>query len=262
MEQVWLSHCEVAPWVIGSHEFNTDPRPLRLVGVRETNRALFAELDRMDDPMERGAVFHDYVSVKFALHHWGEFSGKAARSLRNSYLRFILGWGVNASSAEGAVLKAWVHSRFGLAPTFHRTKLASARTGEDLAFARDRVRGSAYTNAVEAQLDLLYEFCQYELARRLPGEKVLRLYRGTYDPEEHPLIERGEKRRCCIRLNNLCSFTAGRERAWEFGSTVWETDVPLVKIIFFSGLLPDTLLGGEEEHIVIGGEYWVRELLY
>jgi len=35
-----------------------------------------------------------------------------------------------------------------------------------------------------------------------------------------------------------------------------------VKIFFFSGLLPDSLLRGENEYLVIGGEYDVRSLLY
>ena len=63
-------------------------------------------------------------------------------------------------------------------------------------------------------------------------------------------------------MNNLSSFTSERECAWEFGSTVWETSVPTAKIFFFSGLLPDSILKGEDEYLVIGGEYRVKELLY
>lgn len=261
-ETIWFSHCEVSPWVIASHEFNREPQPLRLVGVRETNRGLFRALDAIEDQGERGQHFHEYVSVKFALHYWSQYDGKAQKHLRNSYLRFLMGWGVNSSSVEGAVLKAWVQSRFGIRPTFHRRKLPAGGADEDITFARDRMRGGAYTNAIESQLDLLYEFCQYELSRRYPGERWMKLYRGTYDPEEHPVLEQKSPRRLCVRLNNLCSFTSERERAWEFGSTVWEAQVPLVKIIFFSGLLPDNLLQGEAEHLVVGGEYWVRDLLY
>jgi NAD+--dinitrogen-reductase ADP-D-ribosyltransferase len=61
-------------------------------------------------------------------------------------------------------------------------------------------------------------------------------------------------------MNNISSFTADRDCAWEFGSTVWEVRVPLTKIFFFSGLLPDNLLKGEDEFMVIGGEYRVRRL--
>lgn len=53
-----------------------------------------------------------------------------------------------------------------------------------------------------------------------------------------------------------------REVAWEFGSTAWEVKIPLPKIVFFSGLLPNSLLRGESEYLVLGGYYKVRNLLY
>ena len=56
-------------------------------------------------------------------------------------------------------------------------------------------------------------------------------------------------------MNNLSSFTDDAEVAWEFGSSVWEVRVPLAKIVFFSGLLPRHLLGGEGEYLVLGGDY-------
>ncbi len=64
-----------------------------------------------------------------------------------------------------------------------------------------------------------------------------------------------------MRLNNLRSFIPDEERAFEFGSTVWQVRVPLVKIFFFSRLLPESILKGEEEYLVIGGEYRVRTVL-
>ena len=48
------------------------------------------------------------------------------------------------------------------------------------------------------------------------------------------------------------------ERAWEFGYTVWQVQVPISKIFFFNGLLPNSILKGEGEFMVIGGEYRVR----
>lgn len=75
-------------------------------------------------------------------------------------------------------------------------------------------------------------------------------------------MERQGPRESCVHLNNLVSFTSDREKAWEFGSTVWRSLIPFSKIAFFSGLLPDSLLTGEGEFLVIGGCYWVTELLY
>jgi NAD+--dinitrogen-reductase ADP-D-ribosyltransferase len=259
---VAINLCRVPPWVIATDEFNKNPVPLEIAGVRRSNRWFFSELDGMDSAAERARLFQEFITVKFALHEWDAHTGSARRSLRNSYIRFLRGWGVESSSIEGAVLKGWVQSRFGILPTYHRGILRHGDGEEDQRFARDRMKGSMRTNAIFSQLDLLYEFCQYELARRWPGRVTLTLFRGTNDPEEHPIREIGARRESCVRLNNLCSFTADRERAWEFGSTVWQTTVASAKIVFFSELFSGSLLKGEREFLVIGGDYWVKELLY
>lgn len=259
---LFINRCNLPARILASAEFNLLPIPIRIDGVEQSNRHLFDRLNAIPDPFARGQVFHDYLDVKFALHQWSEHSGKARTSLRNSYIRFLCGWGVDSNGIEGAVMKSWVQSRFGLLPTYHCGRLTHLPGEEDQRFAIDRMRGSARTNAIFQQLDLLYAFCQYEMARRWPGRETLTLYRGTNDPEEHPVLSRQAGRRSCVRLNNLVSFTDNRERAWEFGSTVWETVVASTKVVFFSGLLPDHFLRGEGEFLVIGGDYWVKELLY
>lgn len=257
-----LNLCNHPSWVIGSREFNADPRPIELDGVRASNRFLFQKLEEIKSPVRRGEVFNEYMSVRFALHQWDAHEADARRSLRNSYVRFLRGWGVDSNSIEGAVLKSWAQSRFGLHPTYHKGKKIGVNPDDDLEFASDRMKGSARTNAIFSQLDVVYEFCQYELIRREVEGPHIRLFRGTYDAGEYPVLEKAEKRRSCVGCNNLSSFTSNREFAWEFGSTVWEVDVPLCKVFFFSGLLPDSLLRGEDEYVVLGGEYWVKELIY
>lgn len=259
---VAFNHCELPPWVIASDTFNLEPRPLSISGTQRSNRDLFRKLDQEDDSAKRGRIFHEYLNVKFALHQWAEYTGNARSSLRNSYLRFLNGWQVDSNGIEGAVLKSWVESRFGVLATYHKGILKRVQGEEDNRFARDRMKGSSRTNAIYSQLDILYEYCQYEYRRRMPETKTLVLYRGTNDPEEHPLIATGTKREKCIRLNNLVSFTSDREKAWEFGSSVWKATCAISKIVFFSGLLPSSLLTGEDEYLVIGGDYWVKELLY
>ncbi|HEY0945414.1 MAG TPA: NAD(+)--dinitrogen-reductase ADP-D-ribosyltransferase, partial [Opitutaceae bacterium] len=182
-------------------------------------------------------------------------------SLRHSYVQFLHGWGADSNGHAGAVLKAWVESRFGLPATFHRGRLADD-AGAQERYAQDRMRGAAKTMGVAMQLDLLYTFCQDELRRRLPGETWRVLYRGTHDPEEYAVRDVASGGSTVVQLNNLSSFTSDREVAWEFGSSVWEIYVPLPKIVFFSGLLPPHLLGGESEFLVLGGEYHVRALRY
>jgi NAD+--dinitrogen-reductase ADP-D-ribosyltransferase len=254
--------CNLPPWVIASRHFDDDPRPIEIQGVREANDFLFRTLDAIVDPDERARRFDDYLSVKFQLHHWEAQSTPAARrSIRNSYLRFLRGWGVDSSSIEGAVLKGWVESRMGVPPTYHREPISGVDTPAYARYLLDRMNGSARTNAIHAQLDILYTYTQYELARRWPGERWFTLYRGQHEVSEDALVERLGRREWIARLNNLSSFTDDAERAWEFGSTVWEARVPLVRVFFASALFPRSILKGEREHLVIGGEMRVRKLL-
>lgn len=258
-----FNHCNLPPWVIASRHYNDNPRQLEIMGVREANRFLFQRLAELPSPEERAVFFNDYMSVKFQLHQWQQqATEKARKSIRNSYLRFLRGWGMESNSVEGAVLKGWVESRIGLPPTFHRVRIQGVRSEEYLTFAIDRMKGSERTNAINSQLDLLFEYSQFELGRRFPGERWLTLYRGINDAGEHELVEKLGKREQIVRLNNLSSFTSDMERAWEFGFTVWEVKIPIPKIFFFNELLPNSILKGEGEFIVIGGEYRVRAVTW
>jgi len=256
-----FSLCNRPPWAIACIEFQDDPVPLHIGRVREDNHRLFALLDGETDASRRGEIFHEYLSVQFALHHWQEHQHSARSALRNSYVRYLRGWAVDSNSIEGAVLKGWVHSRLGIPPTFHGAPLQQNPANFEL-YAIDRLRGSARTNAIESQLDLLFEFSQYELLRRHPNQRWLSLYRGTFDAPAYQTTPSTLANQPVVRMNNISSFTSDRECAWEFGSTVWEVLIPLAKIFFFSDLLPESILRGEQEFLVIGGEYHVRKLLY
>ncbi len=261
MSSTAFNYCNLPPWVIASRHYNEHPQPLEIQGVRSANRFLFNKLDSIANRDERGQVFSDYLSVKFALHHEQGQTDTARKSLRNSYLRFLKGWMMDSNSVEGAVLKSWVESRMGISPAFHNGRISGTESEAHYRYVLDRTRGSKRTNAINAQLDLLYEYCQYELAREHVDRQWLDLYRGTYDASEHDLLEQVDKRAQIVRLNNLVSFTDQEERAWEFGSTVWATQVPMTKIFFFDRLLPTSLLKGEGEYLVIGGEYLVRRIM-
>jgi NAD+--dinitrogen-reductase ADP-D-ribosyltransferase len=151
-----------------------------------------------------------------------------------------------------------VESRFGLRATYHRGRLSDDPLARE-SYARDRIRGEAETMGITMQLDLLYTYCQFELERREPKERWLKLYRGTHDPDEYA-VRRDGADGSLVELNNLSSFTSDKEIAWEFGSLVWEVLIPVPKIVFFSGLLPRNLLEGECEYLVLGGEYRVRKM--
>lgn len=256
-----FNRCNLSPWAIASVDFQENPQPLEIDSVRATDRRLFAKLDLIDNPVRRGEVFHEYVSVKFRLHEWAEHQASARSSLRSSYVQFLHGWGADSNGHSGAVLKSWVESRFGLPARYHGGRLPDNAEAVER-YGRDCIKGAAKTVAVAMQLDLLYTFCQYELERRHTGERWLTLYRGTHDPEEYAVRDQPSDRRALVVLNNLSSFTSDPEIAWEFGSLVWKVRIPLQKIVFFSGLLPPQLLGGESEYLVLGGEYRVHTQLY
>lgn len=254
-----MNLCSLPPWAIASRHFNENPQPLEIQGVRQANRLLFQRLAALDDPAERGAQFHDYMDVTFQLHQWAqETSVKGRKSLKNSYLRFLRGWMFDANSLEGAVLKGWVESRFGLPPTFHREPIRDIHDEAYFLYMVERMKGSARTSAINSQFDVLFEFAQSELARRHPGVSHFTLYRGINDFDEHMVIEQLGKHDYLLRLNNLNSFTNDFERAWEFGTKVLRAEVPLAKVVFQGDLLPSSLLKGEGELLVIGGEYQVK----
>jgi NAD+--dinitrogen-reductase ADP-D-ribosyltransferase len=253
--------CNLPPWVIASRHFNEHPQQLEIQGVRLANRSFFQKLDSMPAAAQRAVVFNDYMSVKYQLHHWQNQTDTARKSLKNSYLRFLRGWMMDSNSIEGAVLKGWVESRMGIPPTFHKIPVPSIHSEEYMIYAMDRTKGSARTNAINAQLDLLYEYCQYELWKSHPPDARIKLFRGTNDANEYDLLETIAKREQIVRLNNLVSFTDSEERAWEFGDTVWEIHAPLAKIVFYDDLLPNSIMKGEGEYLVIGGEYRVRRVL-
>jgi len=259
-----LNRCNLSPWIIGSEEFQAQPLTLEIDGARATDARLFRRLEEIPDPEERSRLFHDYLRVKFGLdEQTGPGRGKTACSC----LHLLRTWGADSNGQAGAVLKGWVESRFGLLATYHRGRLADDPAARE-AFRLDRMRGAARTIGVLMQLDLLFTYCQAELQRRLPGARWKTLYRGTHDPEEYSIQSWSDdsggkpKRLALVQLNNLSSFTSDREVAWEFGSQVWEVQVPVSKIVFFSGLFPESLLAGESEYLVLGGYYNIRSLLY
>lgn len=261
MEATSMNLCGIPPWAIASRHFNSHPKPLEIQGVRRANRLLFERLGQLEAPGARATQFHDYMDVTFQLHQWEQQSTvKGRKALKNSYLRFLRGWMFDSNSVEGAVLKGWVESRFGLSPTFHREPIETIGSEAYFLYTVDRMKGAARTSAINAQLDVLFEFVQDELGRKYPDQTHLTLYRGVYDFAEHRIIEKLDRVKHLVRLNNLNSFTTDFERAWEFGSRVLETRVPLFKVFYHHGILPSSLLKGEEEVLVLGGEYEVKVL--
>lgn len=250
------------PWSIASIHYNRNPQPLEIQGTGHIGLKLFEKLAAEQDTESRGALFHDFMDVRFQLHQWQrEASDNSRRSLKNSYLRFLRGWLFDSNSLEGAVLKGWVESRLGLLPTFHRRPIPQLHSDAYNHYLIERMRGASRSSSIFSQFDLLYEYIQYELRRKLSGHSYLTLFRGFNDLEEHSILKQTGKNCYLMRLNNLNSFTGDFEKAWEFGTRVLKADVPLTKIFFMCGILPKALFKGEDEYLVIGGTYDVKVMI-
>jgi NAD+--dinitrogen-reductase ADP-D-ribosyltransferase len=242
--------------LLASVAFNSFPVPLHITCVRETNKALFSMLDDTRTPEDAAELFQSYMAAVFDLDDQDRNGRGPARFHASSYLRLLRGWGYEANSPEGAVLKGWVESRFGLFPTFHKAPITRIGGPAWVAYIEEKMSSRFHSNAISTQLDLLYEFCQWRL-RRFPsaGHQHVTLYRGTNDYRENLLVERLARHRIVVKLNSLVSFTSQRDIAETFGDIILAIDVPIVKILFFNALLPRHPLKGEDEYLVIGGNY-------
>jgi NAD+--dinitrogen-reductase ADP-D-ribosyltransferase len=257
--------------LLGSLEFNDRPIPLHIAGLREMNPNLFEMLSQAESREEAGDAFYNYMMAMFGIdteqlereRAEAERDGVRVRRYRSSFLRLLKGWGYDSNSPEGAVLKGWVESRFGLLPTFHKEVILPSSTDAWMVYVTEKMSSRFHNNSIYCQLDMLYEFCQWTLERfAAPGGTHLTLYRGVNDFDEHPIIRRIDRKTVVMRLNNLASFTAERDVADCFGDRILTVEVPLVKIVFFNTLLPIHALKGEGEYLVIGGEYLVKASYY
>ena len=243
---------------IAGTDFNAANLPLHIAGVREMNGPLFRMLEETADEVEAGEAFGAYMATMFGLVARPPAPAAEAgtrRHYRTSYLRLLRGWAYDSNSPEGAVLKGWVESRFGLFPTYHREPLWRFDGQAWGRYVAEKMGSKFHNNAI---FSLLYEYAQWALRRGTAERKPLTLFRGVNDFDEHPIVERLDKRWVVLRLNNLVSFTSERAIASCFGDCILQTEVPLAKVLFVQTLLPRHPLKGEDEVLAIGGDYLVR----
>jgi NAD+--dinitrogen-reductase ADP-D-ribosyltransferase len=266
--KVPINHCNLPVEVLGDVSFQTNPKPLHIDGVAQLHHELFELLDTEANADVRTRYFMQHMSAHFQLDHLEEAGYQVAMSVDRSkanFLRVLRGWFFNSDSMEGAVIKSWVESRFGLVPRYHQGPIHSVEDETYTQFAVQRARGLYNTNALEAQLDLLYSYCQYELSRRYPTDTSILLFRGQNHLQslEQPAVDitgNELKSPVMVLLNNISSFTSDPARAGEFGDIVISAEVPFAKLLFFSGLMPG-IMTSEREYAVIGGVYNVNVVL-
>jgi len=252
-----VNRCNLPPQILGSLTFQRHPVFLEIDGVKILHKRLFAMLEELDDQSQRARRFMDYMVVQFRLHHLEE-AGLEPDEQRGKadYLRLLRGWMFNPDGREAAVIKGWVESRFGLLPRYHNGKLHHPEDQTYLCYLAARAEGLYGANALEAQLDLLYSYCQYELSKRYQPHQRLTLFRGVNRLEDYDLLTQEKTQQTVVLLNNINACTSCRERADEFGDLVMEVPAPWQKILFYSHLLPHHV--GEDEFLLIGGAYEVK----
>jgi NAD+--dinitrogen-reductase ADP-D-ribosyltransferase len=251
--------------VLASIAFNSHPVPLAIAGTCETHPGLFSLLEHSRDLHEAQGMFVHYLSIAFGLRkpepdELRSMGKSEQRRWRSSWRKLLQGWGMDANGPAGAVLKGWVESRFGLAPSFHKAPLARFPSPAWISYLQEKASSRFNSNNVYQQLDLLYEYCQWSL-RRIRGQghaapaPHLRLWRGSNQCEEQIISGRLQSRRCTVRLNNIVSFSLSQEDASCFGDWVFEVQVPACKVLVFPDLLPGQLLQGEQEVLALGGNF-------
>jgi NAD+--dinitrogen-reductase ADP-D-ribosyltransferase len=250
--------------LLASCAFNDHPMRLHISGVREMNKNLFEMLAQAPDLPDAGEAFTYYMMAMFGIDPEqredmiDKRTGATRRRYRSSFLRLIKGWGFDSNGPEGAVLKGWVESRFGILPTYHKEIIRRISSGAWTTYVEEKMSSRFHNNAIYIQLDLLFEFCQWALERLVvPGETHITLYRGVNSFDEHQIVDRIDKHTVLMRLNNLASFSSDRSIADCFGDTILTVQVPVAKVAFFNSLLATHPLKGEGEYLVIGGEYRV-----
>lgn len=262
MARLGINRCNLPAIILGSLTFQRNPTALYIDGVLQLHGDFFRAIDKVP-PEEHAYHFKSYMSSSFLLDHPDEAGfntgAKSVGRSKTDYLRMLRGWLFNPDGKEAAALKSWVQSRFGLLPRSHHGLLRDFSGENYQAYLAERSQALYNSNSLEAQLDLLFSYCQFEAALCFPGQHCLTLYRGTNRIDDHEVLDQPSKNEFIIVLNNLNSFTSSRDRACEFGDFIFEAEVPITKLLYFPGLLAGTL-EGENEFLVIGGVYQIKKL--
>jgi NAD+--dinitrogen-reductase ADP-D-ribosyltransferase len=240
---------------LGSWRFNDESVTLHIAGVRDFHRSLFDTLDQADTPAEAVDAFETYIDAAFGIDPGQR--DRPRRRVRSGFMSLLRGWGYDSNSREGAVIKGWVESRFGLLPTYHKEPMTPRSVAAWTAYVAEKMSPRYHENAIHAQLDLLYEFCQWQFRRFQGGRTHVTLFRGTNEYDETKVLRQIDRRTAVVRFNNVVSFSDDLDIAGIFGNRILEARIPVTKILFFNALFQRHPLKSESEHLVIGGEYRV-----
>lgn len=249
-----LNRCNLPASILGNHTYQQKPIPLKLDCVMELHVEFFRSIKSVQSAEHRSLLFREYMACAFLLGNSEEAGLDQSNSHKSrhklDYLKLLRGWMFNADSIEGAIMKRWVESRFGLLTINHAGLLGQTNNNAERNYLNGFTEGLYNSNALESQLDLLYSYCQYELSE----PKHYQLYRGVNNLNQHTIIRESKDNEALLLLNNLNSFSDDLLTSETFGDLILDIKVPSSKIVYFPGLLSGTLKG-ESEYLVIGGVY-------
>lgn len=246
----YTNQINLPTYLFVSKEYNINVAPVTISGVETYYGKLFQILSECNSVIDACDKFSKMMENIFHLDL------KVRGKKNGNYLRLLKGWLFNAGSAEGAVMKGWVESRFGLVPIFHNQIIANTNCEAYYEYMVEKMSARHNKNLIFHQLDLLYTYTQTIIKSFYP-EIIphITLYRGINDLNEHRVVERYNKRELCIEQNSLVSFTSDRDIASQFGDYILESKIPYTKVVFFSDVLPSFSFAGENEYLVLGGRY-------
>ena len=234
----------------GSLDYNEKIQDVRIMGVYEYHRDFFEAIEKADTLLMANEIFDNYINELFELNY--KINGKKVGNL----YKILMGWMFNSNGYEGAVLKGWVESRFGMLPNFHKMRINEIESEAYYEYLSEKMAQRVNKNAIYLQLDLLYHYTQVVIKKFFPFYRPkLKLYRGIYNLEENEIIKWLSKKITIMGHNNISSFTAVKNIAEQFGNRILRIEVPYTKIVFFSDVTPLHHFSGEQEFIIIGGEY-------
>jgi len=233
-----------------SNEYNRNVLPITISGVWEYYSDIFKAIKRAQDLNAAANIFKGAMESLFSLSE--KHNGKKM----GSYTRLLKGWLFDSNSTEGAVMKGWVESRFGITPYYHKDIIPDVNSEEYYEYMVEKMDMKHNKNLIFHQLDLLYTYTQVVMETFYSDElPKLTLYRGVNDLSEHLVVKELENKRVCIEQNSLVSFTSDRDIASQFGDYILTSQIPYTKIVFFSEVLPNIRFNGEKEYLVLGGRY-------
>ncbi len=240
----------IPTYMFVSAEYNLNVLPITISGVWEYYADIFNTIKQASTVKDAAVTFTNAMDTLFSLNE--KHNGKKM----GSYTRLLKGWLFDSNSVEGAVMKGWVESRFGITPFFHKEIITDVDCEAYYGFMVEKMDSRHNKNLIFHQLDLLYTYtqCILETFYRKCLPKIT-LYRGVNDLSEHLVVKEYDKTRICIEQNSLVSFTSDKEIASQFGDYILTSEIPYTKIVFFSEVLPNLSFCGEKEYIVLGGRY-------